>query len=404
MRILLVTHETSRTGAPRVAIMMTRGLVAQGHDVRVVARFPGPLLSEFRSVALTEVEPFHRVRRRLRSVKVLRLAAFVLDSAVVSAVILRHRPDLIYVNSAAAAIYLRPARWLRRRVILHVHESADIVQEFLDRARAPKELPKLNIVACSPSVQRDIAIMTTRDLEDVPMIPSVPDDSLVMALSMEMPDVGYQPGELVVGCCGSVEHRKGADLFEELAARVRSAIPGFNVRFVWVGQDDATARPSGRTQAEFIGSRANPYAHMGCFDIFALPSRDDPFPLVVIEAMLLGKPVVAFDVGGVSRQIGEAGVLVPVGDVAALADRVVRLLKDEHSRHILGAMARARALSMYSTGAFMAALGDLIAMVPFAPVEKSEPTRGGNLSAHGESTGWNVRAVSALDDARISEQ
>lgn len=42
MRVLMVTHETSRTGAPRVAIMTTRGLREQGHDVRVVARFPVP--------------------------------------------------------------------------------------------------------------------------------------------------------------------------------------------------------------------------------------------------------------------------------------------------------------------------------------------------------------------------
>lgn len=403
MRILLVTHETSRSGAPRVAIMMARGLVEQGHDLRVMARFPGPLLSEFRSVAPTEVEPFHRVRRRLRSVKALSLGAFIVDLVVVSAMVLRHRPDLIYVNSAAAAIYLRPARWLGRRVILHVHESAEVVQDFLDRARAPKALSNLDIVACSPVVQRDIAMMTGRDLEDVPMIPSVPDDSAVMALSTDYPDIEYRPGELVVGCCGSVEYRKGADLWEEIAARARTALSGYDVRFVWVGQGDNIARPSGRSQVEFIGSRANPYAHMSRFDIFALPSRDDPFPLVVIEAMLLGKPVVAFDVGGVSRQIGDTGVVVPVGDVAALVDRIVRLLIDESTRRSLGAKARSRALSMYSTEQFMASLGNLIAMVRLAPIKGERPTLGGRLDAGGQFDGCNV-TVPTRDDTRTSEQ
>lgn len=360
MRILLVTHETSRTGAPRVAIMMARGLAAKGNDVRVVARFPGPLLPEFQSVAPTRVEVLHRVRRRLRAVRALTVVAFVLDSFVVSATVLRHRPDVVYVNSSAAAIYLRPARWLRRPVILHVHESATIVQDFFDRARASKELPAVDVVACSPSVQRDLAMMTGRDPRDVPMIASVPDDAMVVSQSAAEPDIEYQPEELIVGCCGAVEHRKGADLWDEIAERVDRALPDRSVRFVWIGKDDLAVRPAEAGRAEFIGPRANPYSHMRQFDVFALPSRDDPFPLVVIEAMLLGKPVVAFDVGGVALQVGDAGVLVPVGDVAEFADRIVQLLSDEHLRRSLGDRARSRASSKFSTDAFMTELGTLI--------------------------------------------
>lgn len=360
MRILLVTHETSRTGAPRVAVMTARGLAAQGHDVRVVARFPGPLMSDFRAVAPTSVEFLHRVRRRLRAVRVLRLVSFMLDSVVVLATVLRHRPDLVYVNSAAAAIYLRPALWLRRRVILHVHESAEIIQQFLERARSSNQLRVVDLVACSPSVQLDLATLTGRHPGDIPMIPSVPDDALVMSLSTEEPDIDYSPDELVVGCCGAVEHRKGADLWEEIATRVRRTLPGRKTRFVWIGQDDLTVRPAEATQAEFLGPRANPYPHVRNFDIFALPSRDDPFPLVVIEAMLLGKPVVAFDVGGVSRQIGDAGELVPPGDVADFADRIVHLLSNTYDRRVLGDRARSRAVGRYSTKAFLADLGDLI--------------------------------------------
>lgn len=360
MRILLVTHETSRTGAPRVAIMMARGLAARGNDVRVVARFPGPLLPEFQSVAPTRVEVLHRVRRRLRAVRALNLVAFALDSVVVSATVLLHRPDVVYVNSSAAAIYLRPARWLRRPVILHVHESATVVQDFLDRARASGELTVVDVVACSPSVQQDLATLTGRDPRDVPMIPSVPDDASVISQSAAEPDIEYRPDELVVGCCGAVEHRKGADLWEEIGERVQRTLPERSVRFVWVGRDDVSVRSPRVTRVEFVGPRANPYPHIRHFDIFALPSRDDPFPLVVIEAMLLGKPVVAFDVGGVAQQVGDAGLLVPVGDVVEFADRIVQLLSDEQLRRSLGDRARARAASMFSTDGFMKELGSLI--------------------------------------------
>lgn len=360
MRILLVTHETSRTGAPRVAIMMARGLAAEGNEVRVVARFPGPLLPEFRSVVPTSTELLHRVRRRMRSIRMLSSVAFALDTAVVMATVMRHRPDIVYVNSSAAAIYLRPARWLRRPVILHVHESAAIVQDFFDRARASGELAAVDMVACSPSVQDDLAMLTGHDLRDVPLIPSVPDDAMVLSQSAAEPDIEYRPDELIVGCCGAVEHRKGADLWEEIAERVNRAFPGRTVRFVWIGQDDVTCRPAAPTWAEFVGPRANPYPHMRRFDVFALPSRDDPFPLVVIEAMLLSKPVVAFDVGGIAQQLGDAGLLVPVGDVGTFADRIVQLLRDEHLRRSLGDRAYLRASRKFSTAAFMTELNNLI--------------------------------------------
>jgi glycosyltransferase involved in cell wall biosynthesis len=88
------------------------------------------------------------------------------------------------------------------------------------------------------------------------------------------------------------------------------------------------------------------------FDIMTLTSRADPFPLVVLEAMLLGTPVVAFNVGGVSEQIGDAGIVVPSGDVEGMANAVIELTRDPHHRRELGRRARARAEEMFPTGAF----------------------------------------------------
>lgn len=70
--------------------------------------------------------------------------------------------------------------------------------------------------------------------------------------------------------------------------------------------------------------------------------------------------MVAFDVGGVSRQIADAGVLVPVGDVGGLADGIVRLLADDRARQTLGNRARDRALSTFSTRVFLDAIGAMV--------------------------------------------
>jgi glycosyltransferase involved in cell wall biosynthesis len=76
--------------------------------------------------------------------------------------------------------------------------------------------------------------------------------------------------------------------------------------------------------------------------------------------MLLGTPVVAFGVGGVARQIGDASIVVPPGEIATFAQEVVNLLTDEDARRRLGVSAQARVTALYSTRAFAASLANLI--------------------------------------------
>ena len=195
---------------------------------------------------------------------------------------------------------------LGRRAVLHVHESGTLAASFLETCSPPAERNHPSR-PCSPSVHTDLLVLTGQSCRNIAMIPSVPDDSDVLRRSMEPPDRPYSADELVVGCCGTVERRKVADLWVEVAREVRKAIPDQQVRFVWIGE---IAQPIKAHDAgvEFLGPTPNPYPHMRRFDIATLPSRNDPFPLVVLEAMLLGTPVVAFGVGGVAEQIGDAGL------------------------------------------------------------------------------------------------
>jgi glycosyltransferase involved in cell wall biosynthesis len=364
VRVLLITHDASRTGAPRIALLVARSLVGQGHHVEVVSRARGPLLSEFEKVAPTSVELFVRLRGGLWRIPRLRPLAWLLDTALVVLTVVRRRPDLVYINSTAAAIYVRPARWLRCSALLHVHESGPLASDFLRSAGVPITLRRVTLVACSPSVQTALCELSGRPADGVAMVPSVPDDGEVIRKSTEPPDRGYSHDDLVVGCCGTVEHRKGADLWVDVAEKVRRALPDRPIRFVWVGDIVQPVSPEVQNLGvEFVGPSPNPYAHMRRFDVVTLPSRDDPFPLVVLEAMLVGTPVVAFAVGGVPTQVGEAGIVVTPGDTDAFARGVVRLLSDDKERDQLGTAAHARVADHYSTRAFAAALGDVVRTV-----------------------------------------
>lgn len=352
VRVLLVSHEASRSGAPRVAVLVARSLVEAGHSLRLVSRVDGPLVGDFREVAPTSVEFLPRVRRRLRSHRLTRGLAQTADTVVAAGTILRHRPDLVYVNSTAAAAYLRPAKWLRRRVVLHVHESREVSRRFLGAVHATGGLPGVELLACSPSVHQGLADLVHRDPDEIALLLSVPDcaDVLVKADGALEPPI--DPNELIVGCCGTVEARKGADIWVAAARRVLAERPDRRLRFVWVGDISEPIEVGVNEPIDFIGPAANPYPHICRFDIATLPSRDDPFPLVVLESMVLGTPVVAFGVGGVPQQIGDAGVVVEPGDVDRFVESILWLVDNPEARSLLATAARERVESNFSVLSF----------------------------------------------------
>src|SRR5262249_5999480 len=76
-------------------------------------------------------------------------------------------------------------------------------------------------------------------------------------------------------------------------------------------------------------------------DVVVVPSRYEGSPLVVLEAMAMGRPIVASDIPGVRHIVGGDGArLAPVDDPAALADEIQILVESEHLRHRLIARAR----------------------------------------------------------------
>lgn len=101
----------------------------------------------------------------------------------------------------------------------------------------------------------------------------------------------------------------------------------------------------------FLGFKNDVKPYAVDFDIAVVPSiYPDPLPRAVIEAMALGKPVIAFDVGGVAEMLkdGETGTLVKGGDVGSLAKQFVRYLRDGDLRTRQGHAGRTRVESEFN--------------------------------------------------------
>ena len=132
---------------------------------------------------------------------------------------------------------------------------------------------------------------------------------------------------------GTFDKRKGADLFVKAAARARKL--GSQARFVWIGraphpsEDLGDAYKSLLEHGIHVPESADPFPYLARADVFVLPSREDPFPLVVLEAMALGKPVIAFERSGGAREAlrDGAGELVADFSASRLAERIDLVLK-----------------------------------------------------------------------------
>jgi glycosyltransferase involved in cell wall biosynthesis len=95
--------------------------------------------------------------------------------------------------------------------------------------------------------------------------------------------------------------------------------------------------------------------------VLVLPSSQETSPMVISEAMAVGVPVVATRTGGIPALVadGETGSLVGVGDVAALADRLVRILRDDTSARAMAGAARIVAAERFEPAAVATRMHDV---------------------------------------------
>jgi len=159
------------------------------------------------------------------------------------------------------------------------------------------------------------------------------------------------PAEPLVGFVGRLAPVKGLERLVRAFRLVRGAHP--EARLALVGPDDgppgyvddlrAEIRRLGLSGAVDLPGASRPgpwYRRMTCL---ALASGAEGMPLALLEAMAHGVPCVVPDVGGCREAVGEAGIVVPAGDVEALAAGIARLIQDSAESARLGAFAAARA-------------------------------------------------------------
>ncbi|MEX2169349.1 MAG: glycosyltransferase [Pirellulales bacterium] len=180
-------------------------------------------------------------------------------------------------------------------------------------------------------------------------------------------ELGLLPTAPLVGIVAALRPEKNHEMFIEVARRVRVNLP--EARFLIVGDGpqreslEMLARTLGVDDVvQFLGSRDDVPRILAAMDVFALPSHNEANPVSILEAMSVGKPVVATDVGSVRESVvdGKTGSIVPPSDVLTFAERVLWLLENPLQAREMGAAGRARVIQTGSVQAMVRGYEDLL--------------------------------------------
>jgi glycosyltransferase involved in cell wall biosynthesis len=328
-RLVLIGHDAFPGGAQMLLLNIGKTLRRSfGVDIHFILLAGGKLEEAYRAVGpLSVCTSDGAVSARLKS---------LVESGFTNAII----------NTSAAASVVGCARAAEMDPVVLVHELPRIMREkhLVAGARAALDEARY-IVFPSPFVRDEVLRELGSGMTDRILVQP---QGLYRGMTRRpelgqsiREELGLREGDKLVIGAGYADLRKGFDLFLQLWRHLRSASETTGIHVAWVGAiDPALAEWLSLEISDAIatgsfhqmGYREDMEAIFSAADAFALTSREDPFPSVVLEAISMGIPVAAFDrSGGIPDMLRDLrnGDVVAHGDVVALATAILAALAVE---------------------------------------------------------------------------
>lgn len=367
MRVTIVVSSLSKGGAERVAALLANGLYRRAHDVTVVTKPRGepddyPL---DRGVERAQLAP----EKAAHMYSFHRFGAAKQRSANLRKTIVASCPDLVIAFTTKMAV---------RTLIALKHEKVPVIVSERNNPQLSRLSPLWRLARRTTYPHAKRLISLSHGVDDAfkwlpPAKRSVihnPVSNAVVLRGGEVPALILDVNKYWLLGCGRLVHQKGFDLLLESFANIAVEFPDWNL--VILGEGEDRVKLESLVSKLGLGSRVlmpgrleNPFPVMKQSSLFVLSSRYEGFGNVLLEAMVLGIPVVAFDCKyGPSEIItsDSEGVLVADKDVEGLTQAVTELARQPERRNELAKVARTRA-EAFSFEAIIAQWDDQIRRV-----------------------------------------
>lgn len=328
MRILFVTHTGSWSGAESILMSLIENLRGE-HDVAIACPSRGAVaermdLAGVRRFSIPAAEMSFRPDPIATPHGVVSFAG---AAVALATAVRRFRPDVIHAGTVRAGLITAfAARLGGPPVVVHVHDQLPssrlgvLIRRVI--ARSAQE-----VVAVSQHTAQDFNYGLRRPVA-VPIYNGIDHarfDPERVALSPVRVELGIAPDALLLGAMGQITPWKGQDT--AIRALAQLSADGWDAHLLIVGRvlftgrrvafdNPAFLRELHRLTAElgltdrvhFLGFRDDAPGLLAALDLLLLPSWDEPFALVVLEALAMGTPAVVGEIGGAPEVIGPGRV------------------------------------------------------------------------------------------------
>lgn len=298
----------------------------------------------------------------------------------------KERPEILYINNGGypGARSCRMAVVAARRagiskVIFNVNNIAFPPKGWLDKrldAFIGRQVTRFITASRAAGVQLTaLRGFDPARWEDIPNTLSGHDEQKISQLEGALRREFNMPTDkIIVGAVGLLTQRKGFNILIEAIQLIKEQYTGMAMPVVFIfgeGEDrrmlEQQILGAGLHDTVFLpGFRVNILEYMKDMDLFVCPSiANEDFPYVILEAMLMGKPVIGTRIAGIPEQVtdGVNGYIVPPADAPALCKAIVRLLQEAQMRQDMGASSRKRYDEHFNNARTMKTYDDLFTAV-----------------------------------------
>lgn len=333
-KLLFISHEATRTGAPMLLLNLVEWMAVHKKDtysITVLCVKGGELVSEFQKLTKTIVLD------RKYQFKSQQLNKYINKATKKYSLYKLQKPwDLIFSNTIVNGKVFDLLKQSKTPVISYIHELEPSVKVFQKRGQVEGTFQNTNMFLCgSKLVQQNLIKNHKVNQQQTRVVNSFvsfkanhKNEDVANAIKK---DLCIPNDALVVGMMGSFIDRKGTDFFIKTAQKLSNE----NIYFIWVGADvqnlnEITKQNIKNLKLKLIPPSKEYKEYYNTMDVFYLSSKEDPYPMVMVEATSFGMPILCYENAGGTQEFidDKVGHVIPFADISATTTTILEYYKD----------------------------------------------------------------------------
>lgn len=341
-QIVFISHDSTLTGAPILLLNLIALLKKKdAFTIRIILFKGGVLQEEFKKYGETIIlRPGNYNKYKFFIWRLIPFAKYNIRVHFLKTFI--KNADVIFNNTVTNGKILRSLAGSQAKIITYIHELESVINIYRKKSELTFKYSDLFVVG-SQAVAQNLIVNHSIPKDRIYFLNyffpfhnvNTSANAKELARKKLSAFFDFNDSLFYVVAMGAATHRKGIDLLVGAAAILKEA--GENVHFAWIGgynKDGMKPKIEYAIEANnlksiftFAGQLPHSLDTLLAFDLFVLPSREDPYPLVVLEAALAKLPSVSFaGTGGIGEFVSDScGWIVEEISSAALAKKIIEI-------------------------------------------------------------------------------